>query len=182
MPRKPTAKKYTGILAKPRKPWGPLSLLDTEEEIARRAKVDAEEISKRLQAILLHYKIDPTAPTAFVQLLFRLLEGHVPGFRVARGRGREPFWTVHRIVDLVFDVQRILNTGKPASAAFQNPEIQKRYQAKDAQSLRRRYEEHRRDPIITAFEALARHSEGRLTFAEMAEIHYEEVTAKRVRE
>ena len=182
MPRKPISKKYTGILAKPRKPWGPLTLLNTEEEIARRQEVDTDQFLERLGLILDHYGIARNAPDWVPCLLHSLLLAHVPGFRGARGRGREPFWTVHRIADLVFDVQRILNTGKPASAAFQNPEILRRYRAKDAESLRRRYEEVRRDPIITAFEAMANHSQGRLTFGEIAEIHYKEVTAKRVRE
>jgi hypothetical protein len=173
MPHKPTSKKYTGILAKPQKPWGPLSLLDTEEEIARRKKVDEDEFLKRLEAVLDHYGIARNAPDWVPCLLYSLLLAHVPGFRVARGRGREPFWTVHRKVDLVFDVQRILNTGKPASAAFQNREIQSRYQAKDADSLRRRYEEARRDPIFSAFEAMAAHSQGRLSFGQIAEIFHE---------
>jgi hypothetical protein len=164
---------YTGALAKPRQPWGPLSLIDTEQEIERRKTAETEDFLNKLELVLDHYGIKRDSPTAFLQLLHALLLAHVPGFQVRNGRGKKVFWDVHRKVDLVFDVQLVINTGKLASAAFENRELMKQYRAKDPDSLRRRYEEARRAPVITAFEAMAKHSEGRLSFAEIAEIHHE---------
>jgi hypothetical protein len=175
MPRKPTPKRYTGILAEPRKPWGPLSLLNAEEEITRRERIHADQFLERLGLILDHYGIARNAPDWAPRLLHSLLLAHVPGFRVAPGRGAKVFWDVNRNVELVLDVQRIINTGKKASVAFHNPEIQRRYQQKDADSLRRRYEDARRNPIIAGFEAMAKHSQGRLSFAEIAEMHLAEI-------
>jgi hypothetical protein len=164
---------YTGELATPRQPWGPLSLLDTAEEIERRKTAETEDFLNKLGLLLDHYGIKRDAPNAFPHLLYALLLAHVPGFQVRNGRGKKVFWDVHRKVDLVFDVQLVLNAGKLASAAFENKELMKRYRAKDPDSLRRRYEEARRDPVISGFEAIAKHSAGRLSFAEIAEIHHE---------
>jgi hypothetical protein len=112
MPRKPMSKRYTGVLAKPRKPWGPLPFLNTDQELSRRQAIDAQVLADRLVAVLQHYGIATDDPQAILRLLHALLIDHVPGFQVARGRGREPFWTVHRNVELVFDVQRIIDAGK----------------------------------------------------------------------
>lgn len=165
-------KPYSGLLAEPRKPPAPLSMLDdAKQELAERQRQDADDFLLRLGLLLDHYAIRRDEPNALVQLLLALLVAHVPGFRTARGRGAATFWTPQRQVELVFDVQRAIDGGKvnSAAAAFRDRTLQQRYEQGSAESLRRRYEEAKGSPIVIALEKLGA---GRLSLSGMAELFH----------
>lgn len=172
MGRRPKKPKYTGILAKPRAPWGPLTMIDTDAEIKRRADVDAAEFTERLEAVLDHYSIDRRDPIAMTRLVYALLVEHVPGFRRERGRGRGREWTVHRNAALVAAVRSMVKPPDFKEAdAIRKLVKERRFGSATERSLRRRFDEAAKDPIISAFEKFIDISHGRLSWADIAAFH-----------
>ncbi len=160
---------YTGELAKPRKPWGPLSLLDTQEEIERRKAVETEDFLNKLGLVLDHYGIPRDAPTAFPQLLHSLLLAHVSGFQTARGRGRAETWTDHKRVELVATVRSMVESGEAINVESALDKLAKcrRFGTINGKSLRRRYNEASNSAIVTFFGKIIELAGGRVNWSDI---------------
>lgn len=167
MPRKPGTKKYTGILAKPRKPWGPLSLIDTDEEIDRRLKADTDDFLHKFGLLLDYYGIKRDAPKATVELCHALMMAHVPGFQYAKGPGAPKTKTRWDVVLLVSSVNAIVEKGKLKATAYEALAKQGKFGGK-AGTIKRRYEESITSPSVTLFAKMVGMSEGRLSWADIA--------------
>jgi hypothetical protein len=162
---------YTGELATPRQPWGPLSLLDTTEEIERRKAVEAEDFRQKLGLLLDHYGVERNAPTAFPQLLHSLLLAHVPGFQTANGpgRGRSATWTDRKCAELVSAVRSMIESGEALNQESALCKLAKagRFGTTTTASLRRRYNEASNSAIVTGFEKLIALAGGKLSWADL---------------
>jgi hypothetical protein len=162
---------YTGALATPRQPWGPLSLLDTAEEIERRKTAETEDFLNKLGLLLDHYGIKRDAPNKFPELLYTLLLVHVPGFQTARGpgRGRAETWTDRKRVELVATVRSMVESGEAINqeSALRKLAEAGRFGTTNAASLRRRYSDASNSAIVTFFEKTLELAGGKISWSEV---------------
>jgi hypothetical protein len=81
--------KYTGILATPREPDPPPNLLADDATQTKWIERQTAETTKRLLALFETYGVELNNP---FELIRRLAEAHVPGFKMRSRSGPKPVW------------------------------------------------------------------------------------------